>query len=108
MLLNLVTLKSYYTGPLVVGKPPENLGRAADADLDRALGVERARQHRLAKRPAMVEFRAIDRPHRVAMRVDVDKPERPLLPKRLQDREGDRMIATPTDTGRTPASRTRS
>jgi len=47
---------------------PRRLGRAADADLNRPLGVEHAGEYRLAKRPAMVEFRAVDLPHRIAMR----------------------------------------
>ena len=79
--------------PGFVGKPPEDLGRAADADLDRAFGVEHAGEHRLAERAAMVKFGPVDLAHRVAMRIDMDEADRPVVPERLQDRIGDRMVA---------------
>ena len=79
--------------PGFVGEAPEDLGRAADADLDRALGIEHAGEHGLAERPAMVEFGPVDLAHRVAMGVDMDETDRALAPQRLQDRIGDRMIA---------------
>ena len=79
--------------PEFVGKTPEDLGWAADADLNRALGVEHAGEHRLAERAAMVKFGPVDLPHRVAMRIDVDETDRPVMPQRLQDRIGDRVVA---------------
>ena len=79
--------------PDFVGESPEDLCRAADADLDRPLGVEHPGEHRLAKRPAMVEFGAVDLAHRVAMGVDMDEADGTVPAQRLQDRIGDRMIA---------------
>ena len=41
----------------------------------------------------MVEFRAVDLAHRVAMGVNMDETDRPVVPQCLQDRKGDRMVA---------------
>ncbi len=41
----------------------------------------------------MMEFRAVDGTHRVAMRIDMDEAERAFGAERLQDREGYRMVA---------------
>ena len=71
----------------------KQLGRAADADLDTALGIEHAIQHRLAKRPAMVEPAALGGAGGVAMRVDMHHAHRPVAPQRTQDRVADRMVA---------------
>lgn len=79
--------------PGFVGEPPEDFGRAADADLDRAFRVERAAEHGLSERPAVVEFRPVNLAHRVAMGVDMDKADRPLGAERFKDRIGDRMVA---------------
>jgi len=82
-----------YRHPGLVGEPPECLGRAADADLDRALGIEHACEHGLAKRPAVMELGAVDPRPSVAMGVDMDEPDRATLPEALKDREGDRVVA---------------
>src|SRR5882724_6411027 len=67
--------------PGFVREPPEDLGWAADADLDRSLGVEDAGEHRLAERPAMVELGPVDLAHRVAMGVDMDEADRAVMPQ---------------------------
>jgi hypothetical protein len=82
-----------------IGKFPEIFRAAANADLDAAFRVQYARQHRLAKRGAVVEFRPFVNAARVAMGVNMDHAHRPApFGKALHDRTRDRMIA-PTDRG---------
>ena len=77
----------------LVGELPEIFGAAANADLDHALGVEHAVEHRLTERAAVMEFRAFVGPRSVAMRVDMQHADGPLRADRLQDGQGDRMVA---------------
>ena len=77
----------------LVGELPEVLGAAANADLDRALGIEHAGQHRLPERAAVMELGALEGPAGVAVGIDVHEPDRPLGAQRLEDRQGDRVIA---------------
>ena len=77
----------------LVGEFPQILSAAADTDLDRALGVEHARQHRLPERPAVMELRALEGRARIAMRIDMHHADRLAGAQRLQDRQADRMIA---------------
>src|SRR5262249_33162496 len=73
----------------VVGELPEELGGASDADLDRALGIEHAVEDRVAERAAVVELRALVLAARVAMRIEMDEPDRAVAGEALQDRIGD-------------------
>ena len=71
----------------VVGELPQILGAAADADLDGALGVEHARQHRLPERSAVMELGALEGAAGIAVGIDVHHAERPPGAERLQDRQ---------------------
>ena len=78
----------------IVGELPQIFRRAADADLDRALRVEHAVEHRLAERAAVVELRSgrSRRRCRNARRYGSCRPAGPCA-DRLQDRQRDRMVA---------------
>ena len=76
----------------LIGELPEVLRPAPDADLNDALGVEHAVEHRLPEGPAVMEFRALVGAGRVTMGVDVDHADRAPGADRPEDRIGDRMI----------------
>src|SRR3546814_13498626 len=65
----------------------------ANADLDRAGGIEHAVEHRVAEGSAVVELRVVEGAAGVAVGVDVDHADRPLTAPRLPDRVGDRVVA---------------
>src|SRR5260221_624928 len=77
----------------VVGELPEELGRAANADLDGARRVEHAVEHGEAEGAAVMELGALVLARGVAMGVDMDEPDRPLGAERFEDRIGDRVVA---------------
>ena len=77
----------------LVRELPQIFGAAADPDLDAALRIEHAGQHRVAEWPAVMELRAFVLARRIAVRVDVHHADRPLAADRLQDRIGDRVVA---------------
>ena len=88
----------------VVGELPQILGPAADADLDGALGVQHARQHRLPERPAVVELGALEGPAGVAMGIDVHQ-SRPAALAPTAFRIGSVIEwSPPTLSGATPAA----
>ena len=60
----------------LIGKLPEIFRTAPDPDLDHALGIEHTIENRLPERPAMMKLRALIRPRRVAMRIDMHHPDR--------------------------------
>ncbi|KWF88840.1 hypothetical protein WL94_16525 [Burkholderia cepacia] len=83
--------------PRFVRKLPQVFRRAANADLDGACRVDHTFKDCMAERSAMMKLASVERPARVAMRINMDQSNGFALSQRAKNRQRNGMVSTDRD-----------